>query len=660
MTRIGDAALDGIWQATLDAIRPERALTVSEWAEAHRVLDGKTSGEQGPWRNSRMPHAVEIMDALSPSHPCKVVVFIKCTQIAGTEIMNNWIGHTIDVSPSPMLVVQPTIALVERYSRQRLDAMFSTTPRLAGKIREAKERDGANTVKLKEFDGGMLILSGANSPSSLQSMPAMRAAMDEVDDYPSVVGAGDGDISPIASVLERQQNFPRRKTFITSTPLDKGRSHVEEWFDKSDKRRFWVPCPLDGCGKFQVLRFSQLKWPAGEPGRAWYECEHCGGAIQNRQKAWMLPRGEWRPEREGDGEIVGFHISGLYRPVGMRSWGQMARMFHEAGRDPIKLKAFFNKQMGESWDEAASLRPDPTGLAARTEPYGVHAADDDETGGVAIPAGVVVLTLGVDVQADRIEAQLVGYGRGQESWVCGYFVMRGDVTAPDVWADLDELRGREFVNEQGVVLQIAATAIDTGFEAMRVYAYVRERNQTRLYAVKGASDDTGPARDIWPRKPTRTNKGKIDLYVLGVDTAKNGIYGRLRLAEPGPGYVHFCAGLPDDYFDQLTIEYRKTVKTPRGYERKVWHKPEGARNEALDTMVYALAALHAWLARGYRLESRRVDGRKVAPHTGKAAPAAAAPAAVPVERVAPVKSGTRRNGLRGGGGRGFAGRESGW
>lgn len=646
--RVDPAGLDGIWSALLDAVRPERSLTVSEWAEAHRVLDGKTSGEQGPWRNSRMPHAVEIMDALSPSHPCRIVVFIKSTQIAGTEIMNNWIGHTIDVSPSPMLIVQPTIALVERYSRQRLDSMFDTTPRLAGKIREAKSRDGANTVKMKEFDGGMLILSGANSPSSLQSMPAMRAAMDEVDDYPFVVGAGDGDISPIASVLERQQNFPRRKTFITSTPLDKGRSHVEEWFEKSNKKRRWVPCPLDGCGKFQVLRWSQVKWPKDDPGRAWYECEHCGGAIQNRQKAWMLPRGEWRAERETDGEIEGFHISGLYRPVGMRTWGYMARMFVEAGRDPIKLKAFFNKQMGESWDESATMRPDPTGLAVRTEAYGVHLAESDDAA-VAIPGQVVVLTLGVDVQADRIEAQLVGYGRGQQSWVCGYWVLRGDVTAPDVWADLDELRTREFVNEHGVVMAIQATAVDTGFEAMRVYAYVRERQ--RVYAVKGDADDVGPARDIWPRKPSRTNKGKVDLYVIGVDSAKSGIYGRLKLTEPGPGYVHFCHGLPDDYFDQLTIEYRKTVKNSRGYERKQWHKPAGARNEALDTAVYALAALHAWLARGYRLESKRVDARKVVPHTGKAADPIAAPVAERIKPARPVR--------RGGGARGFAGRGSG-
>ena len=633
--------LDALFAEVVESLRPETRLTVSQWADAHRVLDAKTSGEKGPWRTERMPHSRAIMDALSPSHRCKIVVFQKCTQIAGTEAGLNWIGFVIDHSPSPMLIVQPTIALVERFSRQRMDSMFETTPRLAGKIAAAKERDGANTVKMKEFDGGILILAGANSAASLQSMPAMRALLDEVDDYPHAVGRGDGDISPIASVLERQQNFPRRKTFITSTPLDKATSHVSHWYEKSNRQRYWVPCPLPGCGKFQVLVWHRLKWPKGEPQKAYYECEHCEGAIQNRQKAWMLPRGEWRPERETDGEIEGFQISGLYRPVGMRSWGYMAQMFHDAGSDPTALKAFFNKQMGEPWDEAATTRPDPTGLAGRVEGYGAHAVDLDDTAH-CIPAAVQVLTMGVDVQADRIEAQLVGYGRGQESWVCGYWILRGAVEGVDVWADLDALRLREFADSNGVLRQIAATCVDTGFETARVYDYCRGRQ--RVYAIKGDGDESGPARDIWPRKPSKNNKGKIDLYIVGVDAAKTGTYGRLKIKEHGPGYVHFCDGLPDDYFDQLTCEWRKTVKTDNGREKRKWHKQAGARNEALDTFVYAMAGLHAWLARGHRLDrptKRVVDAGKPARHTETAGEAAASP-------VVRVKA-------RGASGRGYAG-----
>ena len=226
----------------------------------------------------------------------------------------------------------------------------------------------------------------------------------------------------------------------------------------------------------------------------------------------------------------------------------------------------------------------------------------------------------------------------------GYFILQGDVTKPDVWDELDELRSREFVSEVGEVMTIAATAIDTGYEAMRVYAYVRER--TKVYAVKGDGDESGAARDIWPRKPSKNNKGKIDLYVVGVDTAKTGIYGRLRLAERGPGFVHFCDGLPDDYFDQLTCEWRKVVKTTNGREKRVWHKQPGARNEALDTMVYSLAALHAWLSPGRRLD-KRVDARKPNAQTPKAAAAEAAPAK--------PRNSLRGDGIRGSGGRGYAG-----
>ncbi len=647
MATTSSSGRDLILQNLHSATRPELLRLVSEWADENRVLDSKTSGEQGPWRTERFPHLKAIMDALSTLHRCKIVVFIKCTQIGGTEAALNWLGYIIDHSPSPVLIVQPTIALVERFSRQRIDSMLQTTPRLAGKVREAKERDGANTVKMKEFDGGIMILAGANSAASLQSMPSARAIMDEVDDYPRAVGKGDGDISPIASVLERQQNFPRRKTFITSTPLDKATSHVTEWYEKSNMCQYWVPCPLDGCGKFQVLVWKQLRWPKGEPKKAYYVCEHCGGAIQNRQKAQMLPRGEWRPERETDGEIEGFKITGLYRPVGKRPWGTMAQMFTDAGHDPVKLKAFWTKEMAEAYDEGALTRPDPTGLAMRCQPWGVHAADkDDSRATPAIPPGVQVLVMGVDVQADRIEAQLVGFGRGQESWVCGYWILRGDVQGQDVWADLDALRHRDFVDWQGEVRQIAATCIDSGFESMRVYQYVKERQ--RVYAIKGDGDESGRARDIWPRKPSKS-KGKSDLYVIGVDTAKTGIYGRLRLKDSGPGYIHFGHGLPDDYFDQLTCEWRKVIKTDNGRVRRVWHKQAGARNEALDTMVYAWAALHAWIARGHRLDAKVRDAPKKPGVDGKPAPpqtAVQSRAATPPPRP-PGQSGASM-GIRGG------------
>lgn len=271
-------------------LRPDPLLTVSEWADRYRRLSGKSAAEPGPYRTSRTPYLREIMDALSPSCPVERVVVMKGAQLGFSEAGNNWAGYVIHKSPGPMMVVQPTVELAKRNSKQRIDPLIEESEALRELVKPARSRDSGNTVLSKEFPGGVLVMTGANSAVGLRSMAVRYLFLDEVDAYPGDV---DGEGDPIHLAYARTRTFSRRKVLMVSTPLVTGWSRIEAAFAESDQRRYWVPCPY--CGEFQVLKFERLRWPKGEPQRAAYYCIACEEAIYNHHKAAMLARGEWRP-----------------------------------------------------------------------------------------------------------------------------------------------------------------------------------------------------------------------------------------------------------------------------------------------------------------------------------------------------------------------------
>src|SRR5512135_658083 len=304
--------------------RPDPLLTISQWADKYRTLSQRASAEPGPWRTDRTPYLREIMDCLSPSSTVERVVFMKGAQIGGTECGNNWIGYVIHQAPGPMMAVQPTVEMAKRNSKQRVDPLIEESKVLRSLVSDARSRDSSNTVLSKDFPGGVLVMTGANSAVGLRSMAARYLFLDEVDGYPGDV---DGEGDPINLALARTRTFSRRKVFLVSTPKITGMSRIEAAYEESDKRQYWVPCPT--CREFQVLKFSQLRWPKGQPEKAVYACDHCGQEIANHQKQWMLPRGEWRanPGPDWDRKTAGFHLSSLYSPVGWFSWGDAAMQF---------------------------------------------------------------------------------------------------------------------------------------------------------------------------------------------------------------------------------------------------------------------------------------------------------------------------------------------
>ena len=578
--------LHGCLQHAALALRPDRLLSVSGWADEHRFLSQTSSGEPGPWRTERTPYLREIMDCLSPSSPVEKVVFMKGAQIGGTEAGNNWIGYVIHHAPGPMLAVQPTVDMAKRWSKQRIASLIDTTPALRELVREARARDSGNTLQSKEFPGGILVITGANSAVGLRSMPVRYLFLDEVDAYEFDV---DGEGDPVSLAVQRTITFANRKVFLVSTPTIQGFSRIELEYEQSDKRRWFVPCPE--CGEYQILLETQIRWPKGQPEEAMYYCIHCGAAVPSYRKQWMNARGEWRAEFPNEGRSAGFHLSGLNSP--WLSWAQIAERKATAN-DDAAMKVYVNTIEARTWTESGEA-PEWQRLYDRREEHAIG----------IVPMGGLFLTAGVDVQKDRIELEVVAWGRDKESWSVDYRVLPGDPAKHEVWQALDAVLAESFQHEDGVSLSIMKLAIDTGYSTQEVYDWVRKHAADRVMAVKGV-ERLGAAVGT-PTHMDVTSKGKrkrrgLMVWPVGSSFCKSELYGLLRKDKPTdeqlaqgesypPGYCHMPK-YDDEYFKQLTAERLVTVKDRRGFPHREWRKLR-ERNEALDCRVYARAAAAA-------------------------------------------------------------------
>jgi phage terminase large subunit GpA-like protein len=596
-------AYDGeadIIRAWARGLAPDPLLTVSEWADRHRVLSSRASSEAGRYRTDRTPYMRAIMDALSPSHPARRIVFMKAAQVGATEAGNNWIGYCVHQAPGPFLAVQPTTDLAKRLSQQRIEPLIEECPELRELILPARSRDSGNTVLAKRFAGGQLVLTGANSAVGLRSMPARWLFLDEVDAYEGDV-EGEGD--PIALAEARTRTFGHRaKVFLVSTPTIKGLSRIEREYEASDQRRYFVPCPH--CSHMQWLKFERLRWAKGRPETAEYVCEACECGIAEHHKTAMLAAGEWRATAvPANPHVIGFHLSGLYSPVGWLSWATIAREWEAAQGNDAALKAAKNTLLGETWQERGEA-PDWQRLYERREDWRIG----------TVPSRSLFLTAGVDVQRDRIEVDIWAWGRGLESWLVDHIVIprssRGMGGPEDSeWAALTALLARTWPHANGCNIGLAKLAIDTGYEAPAVYAWARKAGHAQVAAIKGVEGFNRPAPVAGPTHVDLTEGGKklrrgARLWTVAVATFKSEAYRFLRLPKPTDeeiaagskwpaGYVHLPRGVDAEWVKQLVAEQLVTVKTKRGFQRLEWQKLR-ERNEALDCRVYARAA--AWIA----------------------------------------------------------------
>ena len=579
---MADAALI-YTEAFREGLRPADPMTVAQWADRHRVLSTKGSAEPGPWRTDRTPYLREPMECLSPTSPYRRVVLMFGSQLGKTEVVLNWLGAIIHLWPAPTLLVQPTLDMAKRLNRQRLEPLLRETPVLSELIAPARSRDSGNTMFLKEFRGGLFVLTGANSGSGLQSMPAAYLLADEVSSYPF---EADDKGDPLENAEARTSTFPMGKVLITSTPGTRGMCRITHEFEaRSDRRQLAMRMPC--CGSLEVLRWREhMKWETPD-GEVFAQCPACGERVSEQHKTTMLTGAQWQATAKGDGITAGFHLPAWYAPAGWTSWGQIRDEFLRAKTDPLLLKGWVNKRAAEAWEDEAVAAINADGLMARAQ------ADGYSSG--TCPEGVTLLLMAVDVQDTWLETTVWGFGRGEEMWRIWHQKVEGSPAYDDVWQQIDSIRKTQWPREGGGVMTVRHCAVDTGGHfTQEAYEFCRARAAEGVVAIKGSSTKAAPALGKGSKIDVnwrgRILKKGLMLYMVGGDTLKRTIYARLKKDSTGPGSIHFGNDVTEEFLQGLTCE-RLVPKTVKGFQVLTWEKPSGARNEPLDLCVYSLAML---------------------------------------------------------------------
>jgi len=569
---VSEAISRSISEGLASAI-PEKALTVSEWAERHRVVSEERVANlslAGRWSNDATPYLVGIMDSVTEPG-VNEIVFIKSSQVGGTELLNNIIGYYIHIDPATILYVCENEGKARAWSVESFAPMIRDTPSLFKIFGDAKSRDSSNMIEAKAFRGGHFALAWATSPATLSSRPRRIVLTDETDAFEPTK---EGDPIKLAEARTKTAGEHRKIIHVT-TPRDMANSRVHPLWEESDRCYYFVPCP--DCGDYLNLTWSGVKWDEGDPLGAWYVCEHCGAVIEEDSKPEMLAKGEWRSTNpDYKGHRRGFWINELYSPFS--TWGEMASAFLEAKRFKDTLKVFVNTRLAQFWeDEDGEEEVDVSDAEAKREEYTAK-----------VPEGVLVLTAGVDVQDDRLELEVVGWGRGLESWSIDYKTVYGSPALESVWESLAEVLDGIYTDDQGREFSILCAGIDSGgHHTEAVYKFCRKHQRKRWFAVKGANVYGKPI--VSP--PSIVGRERVRLFTVGTDTAKDQIFSFLRVPKPGmPGYCHFPDWYEEDYFKKLYSE-KKITRYRAGVASRQWVKlTQSTRNEALDCRVYATAA----------------------------------------------------------------------
>lgn len=576
-------------EAYFRGLQPDPDVWIDQWADEYmRIPRDSGAAEPGQYRTSRTPYAREPMRCLSPAHPCKRVITMVASQLMKTQIGLNWIGGLIHMAPSNILALLPSLGLAKRVS-SRISKTIKATPVLRERVASSRSRDSRNTMDTKEFEGGSLYVTTAGSAANLSELSARYVYGDEIDRWEVDIGE-EGD--PIELAETRGSTFGRNaKFYFSSSPTIKDASRIDDLFEGSDQRYYYVPCPT--CGHMQTLEWERLHY-SQDFSVVHYECAgpDCDVLIEEHHKGDMLARGEWRAHAKGDGETVGFHLNALYSPLGWTGWKSLAKQFEKAKKAQAKgdlepMQVFYNTRLAKVWDSAQEQTKASVLIErARREGFSLG----------AMPAAVMMITGAVDVQADRLEFMAMGWGVGMERWVIDHRVIAGDPSDERTWAVLDELLKERYRHPCGVGLGILAVAVDSGgHHTDEVYQFCRVRRWRNIFAIKGASK---PGKPVIAQRPSmvdvtwkgQTERGGAELWFVGTDTAKDWIYNRYPF-ENGPGALHFANDLPDEFFAQCVAE-RKVAKYVRGHKRIEWIKGKAERNEALDLMVYCLAMAH--------------------------------------------------------------------
>ncbi len=566
-----DSRTLNLFRKIAKVLSPPPELTVSEWADKYRKLSPESSAEPGQWNTDRAPYQREIMDAVIDAI-CETIVIMSSAQVGKTELILNIIGYYIAYDPSPILCLQPTLEMAQAFSKDRLAKMIRDTPALRGKVKDARARDSENTILHKSFPGGHITMVGANSAAGLASRPIRIVLMDEIDRFPPSAGS---EGNPVKLAEKRTTTFWNRKKIKVSTPTIKGWSQIEKEYLSSSKEEWCVPCPC--CGKYQPYEWGRIRFSD-----VTMECKYCGEHFKEME--WKERPGKWIAGAENKRKR-GFHLNELASP--WKHWEEIIDDFREAQKemkehgDVEKMKVWINTALGETWEEKGEAA-DEDALLRRRERY---TAD--------LPEGVLLVTAGVDVQDNRFEVEITGWGKGYESWGILYRKIPGDLEKEETWDKLERFLEMELYFENKNSLLIACTCIDTGgHHTTEAYKFLKkmERKQKLIFGIKGMGGEGIPLVN----KVSTNNIEKVKIFLLGVDSGKEILMTRLRTADEGPGYCHFPInadrGYDEAYIKGLSSEQR-VIQFKDGRPILKWvKKSSGMRNEPLDLRNYSTAA----------------------------------------------------------------------
>ena len=654
--------------AFADALRLPPKLTVSEWAEKYRIVSAESgSRHPGPWKNTRAPHLVEIMDALGPEDPAEDVVVVASAQVGKSETGINWFMWIVDHAPGPMIIVLPSHDESSKYVRTKLQPAIDETPQGKRKVLELSSRsERGSTTSFKRFRGGFAQMTFAGSSKGLQMLSAKYTIGDEVSEWPSEAGER-GD--PVAQLKKRTEIYEKdRKRLWTATPSILGLCRITADYERSDKRRRYVPCPQ--CGAYQVLKWDRLKWDSDSwPHHAWFECAAQGCVIDHLEKEAMLSAGEWIATAGEDGpgdwfeaeelagwqarevptKLRGFHIWKAYSLF--TSWDGIVSDWLEAKGLPEKEKTFTQQVLGQAWEDKGDA-PDAEALHKRRV---IRLAKAEP------PMGPVAFTGATDVQGNRLEWAVWGWSEKMTRWLVDWGAIEGDPMDAATWAAHDKMvMSREYAPGGGKIIRPEAWAVDSGYASQAVYNYSRGR--AGIYAVDGRDGRAMPFIGL-PKKVDvnwqgRRVKGGAVIWPVGTFALKSDLYSAIRKTIAGPdedgqwaaGSMILPGDVPLEYCEQLTAEFLRRIERRSGVMDMKWEKLSGRPNEALDIAGYARAmAYHLGLDRltddqWAALRAERCGPVKTETGQGDLFDVQIAPAVAPQ----PVKPTTaRRRGTRG-------------
>lgn len=578
-----------LWQyISKNGLKPLPKTSVSQWADNYRMLSSGISAEPGKWKTSRAPYQKDIMNAFTEPGIHRVVVK-SSSQIGKSDMMNNVIGRFVHLDPCAIMMIQPTIDMAQDYSKTRIAPMIRDTKVLNNLFYDVKSRDANNTILSKVFPGGRLIMCGANSPAGLASRPIRILLADEVDRFPDSAGT-EGDPADLAA--KRMTTFWNSCMGLFSTPTNEGSSRIDEEYLAGTQEEWQHKCP--NCGEYHLLRhidmtvdYKEIKTPSGKKtvivNDVKWRCPHCGFSFSEKEMKQTPQKYISRNADALKNGIRSFFVNGFTSP--WMTWSKIMREWLEAKGDPEREKVIMNTVFGESYKQKGAFEDEQIFLRRR-ESYGAE-----------LPNGVLLLTAAIDTQDNRLEYEVVGWGKEEECWGIRKGIVLGAPNQDRTWKEIDNILDKTYHFADGKGLKVVRTFIDSGGHyTFDVYNYCQKNFHKQRFAIKGRG---GPGIPLI-YKIAKANNAKAPLILLGVDDGKQQIMDRLSIDSPGPLYFHFPQdegikelsnrGYDDLYFKGIISEHKKVYKR-NGVLREVWETTKNVRNEPLDLRNYNLACM---------------------------------------------------------------------